>query len=69
MLVRRTPGKKEKLVLTVTKETREAWEKMQAGLAKNGMELDVDNAILRIVSATEKLLRKNGEEKVIHAEE
>ena len=69
MLVRRTPGRKEKLALTVAKETREAWEKMLSGLAKNGMELDVDNAIMRIVSATEKLLRKNGEEKVSHAEE
>lgn len=69
MLVRRTPGKKEKLVLMVSKETREAWERMQAGLAKNEMEIDVDNAIMRIVSATEKLLRKSGEAKDGHAEE
>ena len=60
MLVRRAPGKKEKLVLTVSKETREAWEKMLSGLAKNGMELDVDTAIMRIVSASERLLHKSG---------
>ena len=63
MLVRKTPGKKEKLVLTVTKETHEAWEKMLSELTKNEMELDLDTAILRIVSATEKLLRKSEEKK------